>query len=220
MIVWHVEDDAAIAAGVSAHLEAEGFQAEAFPDGLTLRNQMGPHLPDILLLDWNLPGDSGASLCRWARRLSPELPIIMVTVRDDPADIVAGLQAGADDYVTKPFDLDVLTMRIRALLRRTHRSPRLECGVIALDGVAGRAFVRNAPLDLTPQEYQLLQLMLQNKGCLVSRQRLRRAIWEDKDRPISDNAITVAVKRLREKLGDADCIRTVRNLGYRMEEPA
>lgn len=217
--IWYVEDDAAISDSVVEHLRSQDFETTVFSDGVSIRNALPSQIPDLLLLDWNLPDDSGTAICKWARKLSDELPIMILSVRDDSADIVDGLQSGADDYVTKPFALEVLTMRIRALLRRSQPSSHLSCGEIELDQDRGIAYLGKERLQLTALEFRLLQLFMQNKGRLVSRERIRSALWESNGESVSDNTMTVAIKRLREKLGKANCLRTVRSFGYRLEEP-
>lgn len=219
-IVWYIEDDGAIASEVAESLEAVGFQARIFSDGLTVRAALAREAPDVLLLDWNLPDDAGPSLCRWARLHDEHLPIVMVTVRDDPEDIVAGLRNGADDYVTKPFAMEVLISRIEALLRRTDRcATACACGEILLDDGRHAVSLRGEPVELSPLEYELLSLFLRNKGRIVTRDAIRAAIWGAEGGSASDNTITVAIKRLRAKLGDGCCLKTIRSFGYRLEDP-
>lgn len=218
-VIWYVEDDEDIARYVVALLEDAGYRARPFPSGLAVRNAFPAESPDALLIDWNLPDDAGPSVCRWVRRHNEALPVMMVTVRDEPSDIVAGLRAGADDYVTKPFHPDVLLGRIEALLRRSPAgTTTLTCGDVTLDGERHRVSVGGAPVELAPLEYRILSLLMERKGRLVSREALRDRAWED-GRPVSDNALTVTVKRLRAKLAPADCLKTIRSFGYRMEEP-
>lgn len=220
-IVWYIEDDGAIASEVAEGLAAAGFQMRIFPDGLTARTALAREAPDVLLLDWNLPDDAGPSLCRWARLHDERLPIVMVTVRDDPEDIVAGLRSGADDYVTKPFAMQVLASRIEALLRRVApRAAACACGGIVLDEKRHVVTVRSEPVDLSPLEYELLLLFLRNKGRIVARDAIRTRIWgAGGSASVSDNALTVAIKRLRAKLGDEFRLKTIRSFGYRLEEP-
>lgn len=218
-VVWYVEDDGDVARQMAALLADAGFGVRVFPDGLSVRNAFPGDAPDVLLVDWNLPDDAGPSICRWVRRHDEALPVMMVTVRDDPADIVEGLRAGADDYVTKPFHPDVLLGRIEALLRRTPTGTTvLACGDVTLDRERHRVAVGGEPVELAPLEYRILALLMERKGRLVSRDALRDQAWED-GRPVSDNALTVTIKRLRAKLAPSDCLKTVRSFGYRMEEP-
>lgn len=218
-VIWYVEDDEDIARYVAALLEDAGYRVRSFSSGLSVRNAFPAESPDALLIDWNLPDDTGLSLCRWARRHDEALPLMMVTVRDEPGDVVAGLRAGADDYVAKPFHPEVLLCRVEALLRRAPAGAAvLACGALSLDRERHRAAVGGVPVDLAPAEYRILALLMENKGRIVSREALRACAWED-GAQVSDNALTVAIKRLRAKIGPADCLKTVRSFGYRLEEP-
>lgn len=218
--IWYVEDDASLAGATKALLCGAGFDVLLLPNATNARQMLVQTLPDLLMLDWNLPDADGLSLCRKARAVSPGLPILMVTVRDDPRDIVQGLDSGADDYVTKPFDAEILISRVRALLRRSSPARSiLNCGNISIDVDAGRAFVDNGLLDLTATEYRLLLLLLENKGRILTRGQLISRLWNEEASAVCDNTLTVTIKRLRAKLGPSNCIKTVRSFGYRMEEP-
>ena len=218
--VWYVEDDTDIAQFVADYLTEQGFTVQVFPDGLQVRNALRSARPDLLLVDWNLPDDSGISICRWVRSRDEELPLMIVTVKDDPTDIVEGLQSGADDYVTKPFNLEVLRLRIEALLRRTAPDKTtITCGNLALNTESGIVCAGTDQLDLTPLELRLITLFMKNKGRIVSRAVIHEAIWESSGEYVSDNALTVAIKRLRAKLGSELDLRTVRSFGYRLEDP-
>lgn len=219
-IVWYIEDDADVAEQVSEGLRSAGFQVRVFSQGLDARSALATMTPDVLLIDWNLPDDAGPSLCAWQRRRDAQLPIMMLTVRDDPEEVVKGLRSGADDYVTKPFAMNVLVARIETLLRRAPAQTSLfTCGEIALDTGAHMVSVGCESVALTPLEYELLALFMRNKGRIVSRDVMHATIWEARGDYVSDNALTVAIKRLRAKLGTACHLRTVRSFGYRLEEP-
>lgn len=218
--IWYVEDDASLAGAIKALLCEAAFDVRIFPNAASTCQMLTQTLPDLLMLDWNLPDADGLSLCRKARAVSPELPILMVTVRDDPHDIVQGLDGGADDYVTKPFDARILVSRVRALLRRSSPARSiLSCGNVSIDVDAGRAFVDNGLLDLTATEYRLLLLLLENKGRILTRGQLISRLWNEEAGAVCDNTLTVTMKRLRAKLEPSNCIKTVRSFGYRMEEP-
>lgn len=219
--IWYIEDDPDIARHVESYLERSGYHVGVFGDGLSFGNAFARSRPDLLLLDWNMPDDSGDSLCRWVGSCDAELPIMMVTVRDDPADIVAGLGSGADDYVVKPFAPEVLASRIEALFRRiAPKQLPIACGDIRYDEATGIIYKGDARLELTSQEHRILLLFLENKGRILSRDAIRQSIWEIDGDFVNDNTLTVAIKRLRAKLGDADCLKTIRSFGYRMEEPS
>lgn len=218
--IWHVEDDADIARFVAESLTEQGFAVEAFSNQSQARAALLSARPDVLLVDWSLPDGSGTSLCRWVRQRDAQLPIMIVTVKDEPADVVAGLQSGADDYVTKPFDLTVLRARIETLMRRTMpEKATIACGNISLDTDSGIVRRNLEPVELTAIELRLLMLFMKNKGRIVSRETIHYDIWESGGAYVSDNALTVAIKRLRDKLGGDLNLKTVRSFGYRLEEP-
>lgn len=218
--IWYLEDDADLGDFVSTALNTSGFNARILPTANDGRTLLKKRSPNVLLVDWNLPDADGCSICSWARQLYQDLPIIMVTVRDDPADIVMGLEAGADDYLAKPFDSRVLISRIRALLRRTTDGfPILTCGNLQLDKSKAVAFVEDESVALTASEYQLLHLLMRNKGRIVTRDAIREELWGIDGTFVNDNSLTVAMRRLRHKLGSANYIKTVRSFGYRLEDP-
>ena len=152
---------------------------------------------DLLILDWNMPDGAGDELCGWARERWPGLPIILLTVRNSTQEVVAGFRNGADDYVTKPFELDVLYSRIQALLRRS---------------------LPKNPAILSASEYELLRILMEHKGKTIARSWLLEQIWDQKGSYVNDNTLTVTMKRLREKLFCPACLKTIRSLGYRMED--
>lgn len=215
--IWYAEDDPVIAQSVMSVLEAEGYEVTLFATGLSMRNALAKTRPDLAIIDWNLPDDTGIALCTWLRSHDADLPVLMLTVHDDPSDIVLGIECGADDYVTKPFDIKVLVARIHALLRRNAPKPRLTCGNISLDISSGTVTKNSQAIELSALEYRLLVFFLQHKGKLVTRAQLQQELWEHKEDGVSDNAISVAVKRLRAKLGDDLALTTIRGIGYRLE---
>ncbi|MDE5933718.1 MAG: response regulator transcription factor, partial [Lachnospiraceae bacterium] len=176
--------------------------------------------PTLVLVDWNMPDGNGDTLCQWIRTRWKELPIIFLTVRSDSRDIVSGFQNGADDYVVKPFELEVLLSRIIALLRRTGDASRqyLSCDAISIDRKKMAVFHDTKEISLSPLEYQVLLCLLQNKGRTVTRKNLLEGIWDSSGNYVNDNTLTVTMKRLREKLHQPACLKTVRSIGYRMEE--
>lgn len=215
--IWYAEDDPVIAQSVMSVLEDEGYEVTLFATGLSMRNALAKTRPDLAIIDWNLPDDTGIALCTWLRLHDADLPVLMLTVHDDPSDIVLGIERGADDYVTKPFDIKVLVARIHALLRRNAPNHRLTCGNISLDISSGTVMKNSQAIELSALEYRLLVFFLQQKGKLVTRAQLRQELWEHKEDGVSDNAISVAVKRLRAKLGDDLTLTTIRGIGYRLE---
>ena len=159
-------------------------------------------------------------LCQWIREGWKELPVIFLTVRGDSRDIVSGFQNGADDYIVKPFELDVLLSRIQALLRRTGDVSKqyLSCDAISLDQKRMRVYLGSEEIRLSPSEYQLLLVLLQNKGKTVTREKLLEKVWDSNGNYVNDNTLTVAMKRLREKLRQPACLKTVRSIGYILED--
>lgn len=218
--IYYIEDDGDIAAAVKGYLDQKGCTVCLFATLESGRRAFERHVPDIALIDWNMPDGQGDAFCRWVRSKWAGLPIIFLTVRDDTRDIIAGLDNGADDYVTKPFELGILYSRINALLRRTgHVSgPILSCGPISIDQDKMAVFCGGEEIPVSQTGYQLLRLLMENKGRTVTREQLLTQIWDSNGDYVNDNTLTVAIKRLREKLHHPSCLKTVRSFGYRMED--
>lgn len=176
--------------------------------------------PSLVLLDWNLPDDSGDILCRWIHEKWIGLPIIFITVRGDTKDVVHGFREGADDYIVKPFEPEVLYRRICAILRRSVELPgnRLVCGSIAIEKDKIKTFYKKEEILLSAMEYHLLLILMENKNHTLTRQRLLEIIWDSNGNFVNDNTLTVTIKRLREKLHNSAYIKTIRSFGYRMED--
>ena len=153
-------------------------------------------------------------------RLAPWLPVIFLTVRGDSHDVVGGFQKGADDYVVKPFELEVLHSRILALLRRTGQVKVncYHCDSLTLDMDKMSVFCDDEELVLSQPEYQILLLLMENKGKTVTRKQLLEKVWDSNGNYVNDNTLTVTIKRLREKLHQPACLKTIRSFGYRMED--
>ena len=218
--IYYIEDDENIARLVSEYLNRQGCRVSIFPTIAGARESFAGKLPTLALVDWNMPDGTGSAFCQWIRARWKDLPVIFITVRGDSRDIVSGFQNGADDYVVKPFELEVLYSRIQALLRRTRdvAGKYLSCGEISLDREKRQAYRNGAEVYLSPAEYQLLLTLLENKGRTVTRQSLLEKIWDSSGNFVNDNTLTVTMKRLREKLQQPACLKTVRSVGYRMEE--
>ncbi len=218
--IYYAEDDKIISQAVKEYLEQRGYRVWVFPTVSGAKEALLRMCPTIVLVDWNMPDGNGNLLVQWIRSRWKELPVIFLTVRGDSCDIVSGFDNGADDYVVKPFELDVLLSRIKALLRRAGDASKqyLSCGPISLD--IKKMLVHNGAeeISLSPSEYQLLLYLLQNKGKTVTRTKLLEKIWDSSGNYVNDNTLTVAMKRLREKLHQPVCLKTVRSVGYRMEE--
>lgn len=218
--IYYIEDDKNIAQVVKEYLQNKNCIVSIFPTITEAENALQHHLPGIVLVDWNMPDGQGDMLCRWIRLNWKELPVIFLTVRDDARDIVAGFQNGADDYVVKPFELEVLYSRICALLRRAGNAveKHLICGSVSLDQDRMMVFCGVEEIHLSQSEYQLLLLLMINKGKTITRERLLEQIWDNNGNYVNNNTLTVTMKRLREKLHQPSCLKTIRSFGYRMEE--
>lgn len=218
--IFYMEDDEAIAETVKEYLSGKGFSVFLFGTLEEGRKALDRHAPDLVLIDWNMPDGEGAFVCKWIRSKWKELPLIFLTVRDDTRDIVSGFESGADDYVTKPFELEVLYSRIAALLRRAGnvQGRYLSCGPLNVDTEGMTVLCGGEEVTVSQAEYQLLLILLQNKGKTVTRERLLEQIWDTNGNYVNDNTLTVTMKRLREKLGYPSCLKTIRSFGYRMEE--
>ncbi|HJB17023.1 MAG TPA: response regulator transcription factor [Candidatus Blautia excrementipullorum] len=218
--VYYAEDDEIIAKSVKEYLEQKNCKVIVFGAIADIKKTLISHLPAIILLDWNMPDGQGNELCCWIRARWNDLPVIYLTVRGDSCDIVSGFQNGADDYVVKPFDLAVLHSRILALLRRAKRSEamKLFCDDLMLDKEKAAVYYQQQEVVVSQLEYQLLLLLLENKGKTVTRRQLLEQVWDSSGNYVNDNTLTVTVKRLREKLNHPLCLKTIRSFGYRMED--
>lgn len=214
-----VEDDAMIGRAMRQGLGDAGFVVDWVTDGRAAELALANGVYDLALLDLGLPGKDGMVLLRELRERRDAMPVLVVTARDAVADRIAGLNEGADDYVLKPFDLDELVARVRALLRRRAGStgPRLECGDLLLDPVKREVWLRGEPVALSAKEFALLETLMQQPGAVLSRERLEDAIY-GWDREIGSNAVEVHLHNLRRKLG-AGVIRNVRGVGYKVVQP-
>lgn len=218
--IYYMEDDETISQIVKEYLERHGCAVSVSASVAGARDAMEKSCPDLVMIDWNMPDGNGKQLCRWIRERWRKLPVIFLTVRGDSRDIVSGFREGADDYVVKPFDLEVLYSRITALLRRTGISSgqRLSCASISLDQKKMQVYCGTEEIHLSPLEYALLLCLMQNQGRTVTREMLLETVWDIHGNYVNDNTLTVTMKRLREKLHQPACLKTVRSIGYRMEE--
>lgn len=218
--IYYIEDDESIGLTVRQYLEQKNCCVSVFATIADARQAMVEHIPAIALVDWNMPDGEGDKFCQWIRSRWQELPVIFLTVRGDSRDVVCGFQNGADDYVVKPFELEVLYSRICALLRRTGnvRAQYLSCDEITVDQSGMRVYCGEEEISLSQPEYQVLLLLLQSKGKTIAREKLLEHVWDSNGNFVNNNTLTVTVKRLREKLHQPSCLKTVRSFGYRMED--
>ena len=219
-----IEDEPKVARALREGLEAEGCQVDVAATGEEGFYRASSASYDLLILDRMLPGRDGLEILRTLRTRGFLLPVLVLTARDSVEDRVAGLDAGGDDYLVKPFAFSELVARVRALLRRsrTDQSLRLIVGDLALD-VASRAVTRGGrPIELTAREYELLEYLVRHLGVLVSREMLARDVWKETSRgtPL-DNVIDVHIARLRKKVDQGFSLRlihTVRGVGFILRE--
>jgi two-component system phosphate regulon response regulator PhoB len=220
-----VEDEPAIYELLAYNLEAEGFRTRVVESGDDVHHAIADELPDLLLLDWMLPGLSGIDVCRLirARPETQKLPIIMLTARGEEAERVRGLATGADDYIVKPFSVPEVLARIRALLRRMRpetMEDMLELGGIVLDRARKRVARGKRGIALSPTEFRLLEYLMQSPGRVYSRAQLLERVWRDEGH-VDERTVDVHVGRLRKQLSrgkESDPIRTVRGSGYSFDE--
>ncbi len=223
-LVLVVEDEAALATMLRYNLEKQGFRVDEAVDGQEALTRITESQPDLVLLDWMLPGVSGIEVCRQIRRrpTTRDLPVIMVTARTEDGDVVRGLNTGADDYITKPFNMESLLARMRALLRRSGAVPakgQLAFQDIAMNLAAHRVMRGARPVHLGPTEYRLLEFLIQHPRRVFSREEVLDAVWGP-DIHVEPRTVDVHIRRLRKAIngaGELDLIRTVRAAGYALD---
>lgn len=222
MRILLVEDDEVLCQGLTEALTIEKHEVLAAGTAAAARRYFD-QAPDFVILDLNLPDGNGFALCRELKERQ-ELPVIFLTARDDDRDMVKGLDLGADDYITKPFRLNVLLSRLRAVARRyqavKQKGSRLVCGELCLLPEETRVLLAGNEMILTAGEFKLLQLLMEHKGQTLTRGQLLERLWDDEGNFVNDNTLTVMMKRLRRKLdsGPEQYIRTVRGIGYKVVE--
>ena len=223
-LIMVVEDEAPLATMLRYNLEKQGFRVEEAADGQEALTRIAETRPDLVLLDWMLPAMSGIEVCRQLRRRpnTRDLPVIMVTARVEDQDAVRALNTGADDYVTKPFNIEALMARMRALLRRSSTVPvkgQLSFHDIEMD-LATHRVTRNARrVHLGPTEFRLLEFFLQHPRRVFTREELLDAVWGP-DIHVEPRTVDVHIRRLRKSIngdGELDVVRTVRTAGYALD---
>ena len=225
MRILVVEDERLLCDGIAEDLELEKYTVDRCYDGADAHERLFVEPYDLVILDLNLPGMDGLELLRRIRSERPELRVLILSARAQLSDKVAGLDLGADDYLTKPFDLEELEARVRTLLRRefVQRAPLVQAGPLDLDTVAREISVRGDPLSLTPREFAILEQLMLCQGRWLSQEVLMEHVWEADANPFS-NAVRMHISSLRKKLRDKlgyDPIQTKVGQGYRLagEEP-
>ena len=220
MKILVVEDEEKIANSLAKGLTAEGYVVDVANDGDDAEALTDANSYDLVLLDWMIPGKhDGPGLIRLWRGRHEQMPILMLTARATIGDRVSGLDAGADDYLAKPFSFDELLARVRALLRRpkAHGGNTLAAADIKLDVAAKTVAKKNALVHVTAKEFQLLEYLLRHKGEVVSKDQLLDHVWADEER-VQHNTVETFIANLRKKIGAEDkVIQTVRGYGYKIE---
>ncbi len=219
-----VEDEVSLVTMMRYNLEKRGYQVDEAGDGLEALSRIKEAPPDLVLLDWMLPGLSGIEICRQLRRRpeTRDLPIILVTARADDQDAVRGLNTGADDYISKPFSIDALLARVQALLRRAGGAPEkgeIRFDDIVMDLTTHRVRRAERHVHLGPTEFRLLEFFLRHPRRVFSREELLDAVW-GRDIHVEPRTIDVHIRRLRHALNgprEVDVIRTVRAAGYALD---
>jgi len=222
-----VDDEEALLRLITHNLEREGYQTIAAADGLKAIEILRQERPDLLILDLMLPGISGLDICRRLRQEQYDVPILMLTARDEEIDKVLGLEMGADDYVTKPFGVRELMARVKAILRRRQRTEIVDDGKIYRAGKvtvnmdAYQAYLNGEEVELTLKEFELLSLLIRNPGRVLKREYILDTIW-GYDVETGSRVLDVHISKLREKLEEDTrrpiYIKTIRGIGYKFEE--
>ena len=225
MLIFLIEDDEALAEGISFMLEKEGYETERFSACSDSRRALEQTQPDLILLDWNLPDGDGLMLCREISE-KWKIPILMITARDMEIDQVMCLESGADDYIAKPISLAVLKARIVALLRRqggqSEKAGQLISGQIRVDNKEMRAWKEDEELDLSLTEYRILKYFLENKNQVLLKEQILSHVWDNGGKFVEENTLMVNIRRLRTKVekdaSHPEYIKTVHGMGYLWEE--
>jgi len=221
MRVLVAEDDPGLREVLVQGLEEAGYFVDAVAAGDHAIEQLRFYEYDVAVIDWRMPRVTGLEVVAWARKHNHPSALLMLTARDTPTDRVQGLDAGADDYLVKPFDFGELVARIRALQRRPRNvdGPIIGRGLLRLDPVRHEIAVSDAALNLTSTEYNILELLMRRSPAVVDRKAIAEHAWSDETVPMGSNAIDVQLSRLRAKIANTQVrIVTVRGSGYRLEE--
>ena len=223
-----VEDNKDIVSGLTFLLKKEGFEVCACLRMRDAEEKIDSMIFDLAIIDIGLPDGNGYEVCRYLKEARPETPVVFLTAKDEERDVVKAFDLGADDYVVKPFRNRELISRINGILRRYDKSTKeIRVGDLKLDLVANRLFRLSATgpdeppqeveeISLTALEHRIVQLLFQNRGITMTRDRILDQIWDYAGDVVNDNTLTVYIKRVREKLG-GDVVKTVRGIGYRVD---
>ena len=215
-----VEDSPMIIRGLQYTLEQAGYEVVVCMSKRMADDRLMKMKFDIAILDVNLPDGSGFDLCKQLKEQT-DIPVIFLTARDEESDVVMGLELGADDYILKPFRNRELISRIETVLRRSGKTKKvLKVGDVEIDVETDQVTVKGQPTEFTQLEYKILYMLMQNAGQTLTRDQIMDRIWDIAGNFVEDNTLTVYIKRIRQKLGNSDIIKTVKGTGYRAEDPA
>ena len=212
-----VEDDIALNKGLCKALKADNRQVLSCPDMKSARKQLLCGTVSLILLDINLPDGSGLDFLREIKKTSIQLPVVLLTANDTDMDIVEGLEQGADDYITKPFSLSVLRARVNTQLRKAHPNithTSIKIDHFTFDFSSMQFHVGDKCVELSKTEQKLLRLLVENRGIVMQRSELVDRVWTDGAAYVDENALSVTIKRLRDKLNASDYIKTIYGIGY------
>ena len=213
-----VEDNEMIVKGLVYSLSKEGFETNIAYNAQEAESKIESNVYDIIILDVMLPDGNGFELCKHIKE-NKDIPIIFLTAKDDEKDVVNGFNLGADDYVIKPFRTMELISRIYNVLRRYNKDKNvIEIGQVRIDLEANRVYVDNKEVEFTALEYKILVLLYTNAGKTVTREKILDKIWDVAGNFVNDNTLTVYIKRIRDKLGKSDVIKTIKGIGYRVDK--
>lgn len=222
-----IDDEEDILNLVSLHLSKAGYDTENFIDSNSFLSYLEQNIPDLVILDLMLPDADGFEVCKYMKKDEKlaNIPIIMLTARDEESDKILGLELGADDYVTKPFSARELVARVKAVLRRqSTKEPEPKTDIIKIKDILVmdlnkyEVLVNGKKIDLTPTEFRIMQLLASRKGWVFSRNQILDYLWKE-EKYVLDRTIDVHIRNIREKLGEAaDFIKSVRGIGYKLEE--
>lgn len=219
MAIIIVEDEKSLAELISMNLELEGYKTRIFNDGETALSALKNINPDLLILDIKLPGMNGFELQKKLKNNS--FPVIFLTVRAEIENRLLGFKLGADDYITKPFDMEELLFRVKAVLRRTSddgEKNKINCGPLILDRQRHLLLIEDKKIELTTSQFILLETFMANPGVVFSREKILKKLWNNNISTTSTRTVDMHIKRLREKLGDkSPLIKTIYGAGYKLE---
>lgn len=216
-----VEDDSSIILALQYALERDGYSVTICKTALSALQEAKKNSYDLFLFDISLPDHDGFWLYRNIREISSgtakDTPVLFLTARDDEESIVKGLAGGAEDYVTKPFKTRELLLRIQKIIKRREKNTLITYRDISIDIDANKVFLGQTEVEFTALEYRILFTLLSNHGKIITREALLNRIWDNAGNFVNDNTLTVYIKRIREKLGDYNYIKTIKGSGYRLE---